>query len=116
MNLNDYAKLCHEHNKGWWIDLDTGLPKDRNVGEMLMLIVGELSEAMEGYRKELDDEHIPTRKAFEVELADTVIRIFDLCGGLSVDLDGAFVDKMAYNLKRADHKLENRRLHGGKKL
>lgn len=32
---------------GWWSDLHTGLPKERNKGELLMLIVTEVAECME---------------------------------------------------------------------
>jgi len=43
--LKDLAKQIHENarNKGFW-------DKERNVGEMLMLIVSEVSEAMEADR------------------------------------------------------------------
>lgn len=93
----------------------TGHPrKDRNVGELLMLCVAELAEALEGHRKNLDDDKLPHRKMFEVELADTLIRIFDLCGGMGLDIGGAFVEKQEYNRTRADHKLANRKQSGGK--
>ena len=98
-----------------WLDLDTGQYVERNVGELLMLTVSELSEAMEGHRKGLMDDHLPHRKMFEVELADAIIRIFDMAGALNLDVAGAFREKMIYNLSRADHKPENRRLEGGKK-
>jgi hypothetical protein len=48
MNLNDYARECHEANRRWWLDPATGQPRERNVGELLMLCVSELAEAMEG--------------------------------------------------------------------
>ncbi len=50
----------------------------------------------------------------EVELADAVIRIFDLAGALGLDVAGAITEKMEYNLNRADHKLENRSKENGK--
>jgi NTP pyrophosphatase (non-canonical NTP hydrolase) len=109
------CKLVHQANKNWWIDLDTGQPKQRNVGELLMLITSELSEGLEGHRKNLSDDKLPHRKMLEVELADAVIRIFDTAEGLGLDLGGAFVEKMQYNAQRADHKIENRKLVGGVK-
>lgn len=90
--------------------------KPRNVGEALALVHSEVSEAMEAARKNLNDDHLTDRKGLEVELGDAVIRIFDLAGGLGLDLGGAIVEKMAYNTKRADHKPENREMDGGKQF
>ena len=60
------------------------------------------------------DDKLPHRQMAEVELADCIIRIFDMCAGLGMDLEGAFEEKMAFNAMRADHKPENRVLAGGK--
>jgi len=57
----------------------------------------ELSEAMEGERKDLMDDKLPHRRMAEVELADTLIRIFDYAGAYGYDLQGAYREKMAYN-------------------
>lgn len=100
---------------GWWHDLSTGEPLERNVGELLMLMVSELAEAMEGHRKGLMDDKLPERSMIEVELADCIIRIADAAGGLGLDLGGAIDEKLAFNATRADHKLENRLAEGGKK-
>lgn len=123
----DLTFFCHgqaKHN-GWWTDLttgqdltSTGYPKiqpTKNVGELLMLVTTEVAEAMEGHRKLLMDDHIKHRTMLEVELADAVIRIFDLSGGLGLDVAGAIVDKLFYNASRVDHRIENRRETGGKK-
>lgn len=80
-----------------------------------MLIVSELSEALEGHRKNLMDDKLPHRKMFEVELADALIRLWDLAGAANLDLGGAYIEKMAYNENRADHKRENRLAENGKK-
>ena len=111
------VNLCHGRARagGWWTDLQTGLPKDRNRGELLMLVVSEIAEAMEGDRKGRMDDHLPHRKSIEVELADAVIRIADIAGGLGLDLAGAVLEKLEYNARRADHKVENRRAADGKK-
>ena len=90
--------------------------KPREVGTMLALCHSELSEALEGARKGLPDDHLPHRSMFEVELGDTMIRIFDLAGRENVDLAGAIAEKHIYNGNRADHKLENRSAEGGKKF
>lgn len=113
-SLNGFADYVHKANQKWWEDPRTGEPIKRNVGEMLMLSVSELSEALEAHRKDLMDQHLPHRKGFEVEIVDCFIRLFDIAGGLGLDLDGAFVEKMNYNAQRADHRHENRIKPGGK--
>lgn len=100
----------------WWIKLGTeSEPLERNKGELLMLMVSELSEAMEGERKDLMDDKLPHRKMAEVELADCIIRILDYARAYGYDLEGAFWEKMAYNESREDHKHEARMLSEGKK-
>lgn len=101
---------------GWHTNIETGAMIERNKGEMLMLMVSELSEAMEGERKDLMDDKLPHRKMAEVELADTIIRICDYAGRWNYDLAGAVIDKMQYNANREDHKIENRLKEGGKKF
>jgi NTP pyrophosphatase (non-canonical NTP hydrolase) len=110
------STICHgiAREAGWWTDLKTGEPIKRNVGEALMLIVSEVAEAMEGHRKGLMDDKLPHRTMLEVELADAVIRIADLAGGLGLDLGGALAEKLAFNMQRADHKPEARMAEGGK--
>lgn len=173
---------------GWWTDLRTGesLKGKRDPIELLVLVHSEISEAMEGDRKNLADDKLPHRSMFEVELGDGVIRVYDIIGGFdfvdytgpelgismhivnaklsgstrpkalglihvaiseaiksfertdsvareqsymlthiirtiyavadhfNLDLEGAIDEKLAYNMQRADHKPENRRLEGGK--
>jgi NTP pyrophosphatase (non-canonical NTP hydrolase) len=110
--------------KGFW---DT----ERNVSEMLMLIVSEVAEAQEALRKnhyadksvitglvqdielEKSDEEFQMDKgiwkglfedkiksSFEDEIADVAIRLFDLCGGLGIDLEKHIELKMKYNSMR----------------
>lgn len=112
-------RLCHglAARSGWWTSRLTGKPLDFsqvNVGEKLMLIVSEVAEGMEGHRKDLMDDKLPHRKMLEVELADALIRIFDLAGFLQFDLAGAVIEKLAFNQQRPDHKIENRNAPGGK--
>lgn len=110
-STNQLVKLCHGLAKdAGWHD------NPREVGTLLALVHSEISEAMEGFRKDLMDDHLPHRKMAEVELADAVIRIFDLAGKEGFDLGGALVEKLAYNTKRPDHKKENREKTNGKKF
>ena len=113
--LNDYAAECHRANMRWWISMVDGNKLSRNKGELLMLMVSEIAEAMEGERKDLMDDKLPHRKMAEVELADCLIRIFDYAGAFGYDLEGAYQEKMKYNAQREDHKHEARQLAGGKK-
>lgn len=121
---------CHGASAaaGWWGPLDSLIGSHADViearsgsklgkalvGQKLMLVVSEVSEAMEGHRKGLQDDKLPHRPMVEVELADAVIRIADLAGALGLDLGGAIAEKLEFNAQRPDHKLEARAAAGGK--
>jgi len=115
--IRSIQKRIHQScvDAGWYTDLETGEAKKRNFGEVCMLMVTELAEAYEGYRKGEMDSHLPHRKAMEVEFADTIIRILDTAGAEGFDIAGALQEKFLYNQTRSDHKLENRKKPGGKK-
>jgi len=124
--INKLITLAHEKakNGGWW-------DAERNIGELLMLTVSELSEGLEALRKDHyadkkvvtdlyndlvvnshDEEFIlnesdwkasfekSVKNSFEDEMADVAIRLFDLCGGLNVDLEKHIDLKMKYNSMR----------------
>lgn len=115
--INELVTYFHGKSKaaGWWREDGRDLTVDKYVhGTKLMLVVTELAEAMEGLRKGLMDDKLPHRKMAEVELADALIRIFDLAGVLGYDLGGAVIEKDAYNSVRPDHQPGNRMLAGGK--
>ena len=115
--LNRLCREVHEANKKWWTNLETGeYPIKRNIGELLALVHSEISEALEGARKNLKDDHLPNRLMLEVELADAIIRIFDIAAGFGLDLGGAYEEKMDYNTRREDHSLEIRKSENGKKF
>ena len=130
LNLNEMAETIFNSNKevGWWSEEDISnarmkTPENKYTKQGAMLIASklalvhsEVSEALEGTRKGLKDDHLPHRDMFVVELADTVIRILDLCGARGLDIDGAVKEKYAYNKQRADHKIENRSAAGGKTI
>ena len=80
---------CHRAawEAGWWHNLRTGKPLDRNAGEMMLLQCSELGEAADGAAGDLMDDKLPHRRALEVEIADFLIRLYDYCGGLRLDLE-----------------------------
>lgn len=134
MGLNQISKKCHADNvkAGWWSDEDlhavAGMVPENGddsirkkhrvmlLATKLCLVHSEVSEALEGIRKDIPDDHLPNRSMFEVEIADTFIRLFDLAGATGIDLDGAIEEKILYNRQRADHKKENRDASGGKTI
>lgn len=113
--VNDFATAAFMQSSemGWWDGVDPRT--DINVvPTKLCLIHSEISEAMEGHRKDLMDDKLPHRSMIEVELADALIRIGDLSAALGLDLGGAVQEKLAFNRTRADHQRENRAAAGGK--
>ena len=101
MHIKDAAKLIHlvakEH--GWW-------DKERPIPELLCLIHSEASEALEAYRA--NDSTNPYSANFAEELADIVIRVFDMAEGLGIDIQSEILKKNSFNRSRPYR-------HGGKK-
>ena len=116
-------RACHgaATKAGWWNCPVTGEPSTREyikntlLPQKLLLIHSEISEACEADRKGLKDQHLPHRDGVEVELADAIIRCFDLGGALGYDLGATIREKMEYNAQRADHKLSARAGEHGKR-
>ena len=116
MRIKELVTKCHETSvkHGWWEAANASLwtePDEiRLVVEKLCLIHAEVSEALEELRKNgLRISHtVKDRPAgFADELADVLIRVFDLCGYLNIDLEKALKEKMKYNETRPYR-------HGGK--
>ena len=149
MEINELVKIAHDNavNKGFY-DCDVkcsgvgscdydgsncnekdncgeyepikSVKKNKNIGELLMLVVSELGEALEAHRKgkhsdlkvanmdsekHTDKTRIITfegciKDTFEDELADAVIRIADICGYSNIDLEKHIELKMKYNETR----------------
>ena len=121
-------KLCKQINdnakeKGFW-------DQERNVGELLMLVVSEISEALEAHRsgntyngkaetgicssmidfcmnkKNYNAANwnqiyeLELKNCFETEIADAIIRLLDLYTGLDIDIEKFIEMKMHYNKSR----------------
>lgn len=130
--VNALRDHCHNAaaKSGWWTHRKTGLDlvsvirspvnpaqellAGALVAQKLALVHSEVSEALEGHRKDKMDEHLPHLPSIGVELADAFIRICDTAGALNIDLGRCVAEKMLYNADRADHKPENREAVGGK--
>ena len=131
MEFKAIQEAVHENavNKGWW-------DEEKKFGELIALCNSELSEALEEHRNgipsskiycgnydsELCDEFFVKNckcdqqvcthykpEGIPIELADTVIRIMDMCEGYGIDLEAAILKKHRYNQERPYK-------HGGKVL
>jgi len=105
MHLSEIIKQAYTTalEKGFWDVPYVGIESDDNplaVTTKLMLINSELVEAMNIDRAH-DLANEPMAKLdFGEELADAVIRLADLAGYLSIDLDSLVQTKMEINAKR----------------
>lgn len=118
MEIKKIMQEIHKNavEKGFWEDKAT-----KNVGEVLMLVVSELAEALEADRKgkrvktsdvawmeasqdesHLYEEHFQDtiKDTFEDEIADAVIRLFDLSEGFGIDLEFHIKHKLEFNKRR----------------
>ena len=94
MTINEWVQACHGNSKehGWW---DDGV-RVADIPEKLMLIVTEVADVMYEDISKIDGKPA----GFPSELADIVIRVFDLCGAFKIDLEGAIARKHEYNKTR----------------
>lgn len=107
MTIDKLVKNAHKNavEKGFWEDWmeftwsnigdaeNAKSIKNNAIGMRLMLIVSELGEAVEALRHN-------NYENFKEELADVVIRVADLCGGLGIDLETEIERKMERNKTR----------------
>lgn len=108
-SLRTFAQLAHENsrNKGFW-NLIEELRNHPRKDELeivwklsrVALIQSEASEALEGIRKNLTDDHLPHRSMEAAELADVIIRILDYAGAYDLPLGEVILEKMLYNSNR----------------
>jgi NTP pyrophosphatase (non-canonical NTP hydrolase) len=123
-SITEWAREVHSLavSKGWHLRPmrdDAGTIDPDAIGAKLMLIVSEVAEALEELRvmgsalhmRDRDDHNNPCKpEGFDVELADTVIRILDLAEALGLDIEKAMEVKHAYNRDKRGYR------HGGKTL
>jgi hypothetical protein len=82
----------------------------RNEGEIQMLIVSELVEALEALRHgNPPDDKVPAFDGVSVELADAIIRIMDYGKTMGYPVAEALTAKLLFNRTRE-------KMHGGKKF
>jgi len=116
MTLNELRDKAYDYAE------KQGFHEKINIGEELMLIVSELSEALKADRKDkragnlgdipkicfdsisnkLYPEEYETyiKGSVEEEIADAIIRLCDIAGIYNIDLDWHVKAKMAYNETR----------------
>lgn len=103
MQINDAVAGIHEwaHRKGFYSRecSPSGVVTCSHVSgsraAQIMLVVTELAEAVEADRH--GDE-----ANYREEIADAVIRLFDLCGADRIDLDAEIAAKMVFNEARLE--------------
>ena len=95
--------LCMERSKGQ--SVVDGYTK--TVGDSCILIVSEVVEFYESYRRGQIDPK---------EIADVVIRVMSFCVQNDIDLEKEILKKHEYNKNRPDHSIEERMKKGGKKI
>lgn len=119
--LNELAKIFHQ------FQIDAGFT-DANITQRLMLVVSEISEAFEAYRKDnlckgnfhrveaaSYDESFKNRferdikDTLEDEIADAIIRLLAFCGENNIDIEKHVALKYKYNQLRGFK-------YGGKKF
>ena len=116
-------KISEMQQKAWQNSENKGFhtgSENLNIPSKLMLVVSELSEALEEHREPtviegrtfpiwFDGDNNNKPEGIAAELADAVIRIGDLAGIIGFDLETAIIEKMRFNEGRPF-------MHGGKRI
>ena len=120
MNLTKLSKEINKNvrNKGFWNNMDFAIQmtqnqvrvigldkhvKDAFISQKLALVHTEISEAMEATRidgYENNGYGINIKDSFADELADSIIRILDICGELNIDIQEQIDWKLDKNKSR----------------
>jgi NTP pyrophosphatase (non-canonical NTP hydrolase) len=102
--LNELSQYCYQQAKikGFYDGYEY------QISEKLLLIITEISELYEVYRRQLKDETLADiihngyekKDSFVDEVADVFIRLFDFCGKLDIDIAKQVKWKLDYNKER----------------
>ena len=118
--LTQLAKNINKdvRKKGFWDQMDFSIAitkdqvrfiglskhiKDAFIAQKLALVHTEVSEAVEALRKDGYDSNgygLFEKDSFADELADSIIRILDLCGELDIDIQKQIDWKLSKNKER----------------
>jgi len=118
--VNELAKEINKINKtkGFWDNMNYSIDitkdqvrfiglskhiKDAFIAQKLALVHTEVSEAVEATRLEGYEENgygLYTKDSFVDELADTIIRVLDICGQLDIDIEKQIEWKLNKNKSR----------------
>jgi NTP pyrophosphatase (non-canonical NTP hydrolase) len=105
-HINELAEECHAIalEKGFWRQVERGVPWDSIVSQKLLLIHSEVSEAMEVIRDnpQLKAPEITLKEELGEEYADIIIRVFDLAAWGDIDIERAIKDKVEKNRDRPE--------------
>lgn len=86
MILQEEAQSIHAQcvAAGWWDEYPNRMDR---FDTAMALVLSELMEGLEGWRKDLMDDHLPHYKMYHVELADAAIRLLDSAAAWNIPVD-----------------------------
>ena len=96
LTLTQLAEQIFSENeaRGWWTDIENGtsIRQSRNRAELFALMGTEVREAYDAGLFKFMDDKLPTQYGCVAEIADTMIRVLDLCGADGIDVSKAIVN------------------------
>lgn len=92
-SMTEWSQLVAEWRETKGFRTPSSIREDELMLGKLMLVVTEVAEAAEAVRHH-DLEN------FTEEIADTFIRLFDICGSMKIDIEAVIELKMSVNQNR----------------